>query len=199
MNKIYLKLFTLSIVFLACEKEEENLISFSTSTIVRCQEDCDEWERCTNVSNELFEFDWKCRPKLNLYSNHGNWNGQLNVLNEAGDTYLYVLDDLDAHTQDKKHMTIDYPLNSLTYYYENGEFPDANAYTLSFEFTDPKTLEFNVSDLVYDPYVESVVFYSGNGQIKNTNGSASAVLEFNCNYVFEGKNYDVFFSATRYN
>ncbi|MAO33791.1 MAG: hypothetical protein CMD03_03435, partial [Flavobacteriales bacterium] len=80
MIKIYLKLFTLSIVFLACEKEEENLISFSTSTVIRCQEDCDEWERCTNVSNDLFEFDWKCRPKLNLYSDHGNWNGQLNVL-----------------------------------------------------------------------------------------------------------------------
>ena len=70
---------------------------------------------------------------------------------------------------------------------------------LNFYTSISKTLEFTVSDLVYDPFVESVVFYSGTGQIKNTNGSASAVLEFNCNYVFEGDNYTVFFSATRYN
>ena len=94
-------------------------------------------------------------------------------------------------------MTIDYPLNSKAYYYDNGIFPDANTYTLTFEFTDPKTLEFTVSDLVYDNHVESIVFYSGYGQIKNTNGSASAILEFNCNYVFEGESYNVFFSATR--
>ena len=95
-----MKLLTLSIIFLACEKEED-LISINFSNINSdggCQENCDEWERCTNVSNDLFELDWKCRPKLNLYTNHGNWNGQLNVLDESGNTYLYTLDNLDANT-----------------------------------------------------------------------------------------------------
>ena len=201
MKKIFYLFLSVTFIFTACNKEDDLLTDSgsSSTSISGCQEVCNEWERCTNVSQDWFDWDWQCRPKLNLYTNHGNWNGQLNVVDESGNTHFYELDDLAAHTQDLQHITIDYPLNTLTYYYDNGVFPDADEYHLSFEFTDSKTLEFTVSDLVYDPFVESVVFYSGTGQIKNTNGSASAVLEFNCNYVFEGDNYTVSFSATRYN
>ena len=201
MKKLHWTLLAVSIIFSACEKEEDLLnINFSSSgSSSGCQEVCGEWERCTDVSQDWSVFDWQCTPKLNLYTNHGNWNGQLNVVDESGNTHFYALDDLDAHTQGLQHITIAYPLNNLTYYYDNGVFPDADEYSLSFKFIDPQDLVFTVSDLVYDPFVESVVFYSGSGQIKNTNGSASAVLEFNCNYVFEGDNYTVSFSATRYN
>ena len=53
--------------------------------------------------------------------------------------------------------------------------------------------------MVYDPHVESNVNYSGSGQLIHTGGSADAVIEFSCSYIFEGNNYTVTFSASRYN
>jgi len=204
MKKIIFLVLSVSFTFISCKKEDDliNNIDYTTNTTTSsssgCNDKCNDWERCTNVSQDFFGFDWQCRPKLDLYTSHGNWNGELNIVDESGNTHLYELDNLKALTQWLQNVNIDYPINSLTYYYDNGVFPDFDTYSLSFKFIDPTTLEFTVSDLVYDPFVESVVFYSGTGQIKNTNGSASAVLEFNCNYLFEGHNYSVSFSATRY-
>ena len=53
--------------------------------------------------------------------------------------------------------------------------------------------------MVYDPHVESNVLYNGTGQLIHTGGSADAVIKFSCNYLYEGQNYSVSFSATRYN
>ena len=197
MKKISYLFLSVIFIFTACNKEEDLLNTNVSSSSSACEPECGEWERCTNVSPDFFSFNYQCRPKLDLYTNHGDWNGQLNIVDESGNTYYYELDDLDAHTQGLQHMTLDYPLSNYTYYIENGVFPDPETYNLYFEFTDPQTLEFTVNDLVYDPYVESIVLYSGTGQIKNTNGSASAVMEFNCNYVFESHTYSVSFSATR--
>jgi hypothetical protein len=49
--------------------------------------------------------------------------------------------------------------------------------------------------LCYDSFFESVVFYQETGQIKTPNGSANAILEFNCYYIFDEQTYSV--SATR--
>ena len=185
MKKIYLKLFTLSIVFLACEKEEENLISFSTSTVVRCQEDCDEWERCTNISQDFFGFEMACRPKLNLYTSHGNWSGELNVIDESGNIHLYQLENLKSITQGLQNISIDFPEYGSTSH-------------LILNFINSETLEFTINDMVYDPHVQSNVLYNGTGQLIHTGGSADTVLEFNCDFTFENKNYSVSFSASRY-
>jgi hypothetical protein len=51
--------------------------------------------------------------------------------------------------------------------------------------------------MVYDPHVQSNVLYIGTGQIIHNGGSANDVLEFNCDFYFDNKNYSVSFSATR--
>ena len=65
-------------------------------------------------------------------------------------------------------------------------------------FFDPKTLEFTLNDMVFDPHVESYVSYNGVGQIINNSGTADAQIQFNCN-LFDSNNYTVTFSATIYN
>ena len=190
-------------IFSSCEKEYDfDLNSSSSSSTVslgNCGDECNEWERCTNVSQDFFGFNWQCRPKLNLYTNHGNWDAVVTVIDQSGNSYFYELEDLEAHTQGLQNITIDYPLSNLHYYFEHGVFPNADLYSLSFAFIDSKTLEFTFNDMVYDPHVESNVFYNGTGQLIHTGGSADAAIEFSCNYLFEGKNYSVSFYATRYN
>tara|TARA_B100000989_G_scaffold41792_1_gene26612 strand:+ start:87 stop:692 length:606 start_codon:yes stop_codon:yes gene_type:complete len=200
MNKVILKILLLMFIFSSCEKEynnDSNSNSNNSSATIGCGDACNEWERCTNVSQDFFGVNMRCRAKLKLYTDHGNWNGQLNIIDELGNTHLLELDNLDANTEGLQDIKLDYPFNSLTYYFENGVFPDSDEYFLSFNFIDSKTLEFTIDDLVYDPFVESVVFYSGTGQIIHTGGSASSILEFHCSYVFGGNSYSVSYSATR--
>ena len=76
MKKFYIIFFSLLIIFSSCEKEEEStLVSTSYtsngSTVIGCNIECNEWERCTNISQDFFGFEWACRPKLDLYSSHG--------------------------------------------------------------------------------------------------------------------------------
>tara|TARA_B100000927_G_scaffold288176_1_gene282332 strand:+ start:107 stop:718 length:612 start_codon:yes stop_codon:yes gene_type:complete len=190
-------------IFSSCEKEYDfDLNSSSSSSTVslgNCGDECNEWERCVNISQDFFGFEEGCRPKLHLYTNHGNWDAAVTVVDQYGNSYFYELEDLRAHTVDLQYINIDFPVNTLAYNYEHGFFPDPDTYHLTFEFTDSKTLEFTVNDMVYDPHVESSVLYNGTGQLIHTGGSADAVIEFSCNYLYEGENYSVSFSATRYN
>ena len=189
MKKLYIIFFSLLIIFSSCEKEEEStLVSTSYtsngSTVIGCNIECNEWERCTNISQDFFGFEWACRPKLNLYSSHGHWSGELNIIDESGNTFLYELENLKSITQGLQNISIDFPEYGSTSH-------------LILNFFDSKTLEFTINDMVYDPHVESNVRYNGAGQLIHTGGSADAVIEFNCNYNFEGNNYSVYFSATR--
>ena len=160
--------------------------------------ECSEWEREQYVSNDFFDWEWECVPILHLYTYHGNWNAQVNIVDQSGNSYFYELDNLSSSPLDLNIMQIDYPLNGLAYYQENGYFPD-DTYRLSFVFLDPKTLEFTVNDTVFDPHIESSVIYNGAGQIINNSGSANAEIQFNCNYSSDSNNYTISFSATRGN
>ena len=178
-------------------------ISFIILTICcfscgRGELECSEWEREQYVSNDFFDWEWECVPILHLYTNHGNWNAQVNIVDQLGNSNYYELDDLSSNPIDLNIMEIDYPFNGLAYSQENGYFPD-DSNRISFVFVDPKTLEFTINDTVFDPYVESNVIYNGVGQIINNSGSADAEIQFNCNYSFDSNNYSVSFSATRYN
>tara|TARA_B100001248_G_scaffold6748_1_gene4676 strand:- start:382 stop:972 length:591 start_codon:yes stop_codon:yes gene_type:complete len=196
MKKLFLNIMFFCLLLCSCENE----FDFSNSSVIgNCDDECNEWERCTNVSQDFFGFDWQCRPKLNLYTSHGNWDANITITDQSGNSYFYDLENLQSHTHELHYITIDYPINNLTYSHENGFFPNADSYGLTFNFTDSKTLEFNINDMVYDPHVESNVNYSGSGQLIHTGGSADAVIEFSCSYIFEGNNYTVTFSASRYN
>ena len=201
MKNLYL--IFLGILF-ADWSNEEGLFDLSPNSD-GCQEVCGEWERCTNIS--AWDNNWQCSPLLKLYTNHGYWSGQLNIVDNLGNTFTEDLIDLDALCADPvyyfnsdipKYIMLPYPLSQWTFYSNNGEYPDDELHWLDLEFTDPISLEFIINDSIYDPFVESVVFYQGTGQIKNTNGSAYAVLEFNCDYLFDDHTYSVSFSATRW-
>ena len=203
MKKLFFSLFIFCFILPSCQKDYDfDFGDSSSSTSISfgdCGDECNEWERCVNISQDFFGFEEGCRPKLHLYTNHGNWDAEITIVDQYGDSYLYELEGLRAHTVDLQYINIDFPVNTIAYNYEHGFFPDSDTYHLSFAFIDSKTLEFTVNDLVYDPHVDSVVFYSGTGQLIHNGGSADAVIEFNCNYSFEGKNYSVSFSAIRYN
>ena len=186
MNKLHWLLLAVFIIFSACEKEEELTPSSSNSISIGCEEECNEWERCTNISQDFFGFEMACRPKLNLYTSHGNWSGELNVIDELGNIHLYQLENLKSITQGLQNISIDFP-----------EYGSSSHLILN--FINSETLEFTINDMVYDPHVQSNVFYNGTGQLIHTGGSASTVLDFNCDFTFENKNYSVSFSATRYN
>ena len=179
-------LFILSIFILfSCEKEEELTTHSGNSIYIGCEEECNEWERCTNISQDFFGFEMACRPKLKLYTSHGNWSGELNVIDESGNIHLYQLENLKSITQGLQDVSIDFPEFGLTSH-------------LILNFINSETLEFTINDMVYDPHVQSNVLYNGTGQLIHTGGSADTVLEFNCDFTFENKNYSVSFSATRY-
>ena len=77
-------LFILAIfIFCSCEKEEESTLHSSNSIYIGCEDECNEWERCVNISQDFFGIDMACRPRLNLYTNHGYWSGELNVIEES--------------------------------------------------------------------------------------------------------------------
>ena len=162
----------------------------------RSQLECSEWESEKYVSNDFFDWQWECVPKLHLYTNNGNWNAQVNIVDQSGNSYFYELDNLFAHAKDLDLITLDYPFNRLSYSLENG-YSAGDTCSLSFEFVDSKTLEFTINDSVYDPHVESIVIYNGAGQIIHNSGSADAFIEFNCNYSFDNNNYFISFSAIR--
>ena len=179
-------LFVLAIfIFSSCEKEEELTTNSGNSIYIGCEEECNEWERCTNISQDFFGFEMACRPKLNLYTSHGNWSGELNVIDESGNIHLYQLENLKSITQGLQNISIDFPEYGLTSH-------------LILNFINSETLEFTVNDMVYDPHVQSNVFYNGTGRLIHIGGSADTVLEFNCDFTFENKNYSVSFSASRY-
>ena len=179
------------------------LYIFSITLFFACgeqEQDCDEdWERNALISNDFFDWEWKCVPKLNLYTNHGNWNAQVNVIDQSGNEYFYSLDNLNALTHDLKYITIDYPQSSMQYSSNNETYTNSHIHNLTFEFINSKNLEFIINDTVFDPHLKSYVFYIGSGQILNTVGSADAVIEFNCNYSSNNINYTIFFHSTRYN
>mgnify|MGYP000440380649 FL=1 len=200
MKNLYLMF--LVFLFTNCSKEEG--FNFGTNS-GGCQEVCGEWERCSNVSSD-WSFNWQCTPILGLYTNHGYWSGQLNIVDDLGNSFTQELLNLDALCADPtfyfnsetwKYIMLPYPLSESAFYSNNGIYPDDELNWLDLEFTDPISLEFIINDSIYDPFVESVVFYQGTGQIKNTNGSADAILELNCDYLFEDHTYSVSFSATR--
>ena len=185
MKKLHFILIAVFIIFSACEKEEELTPSSGNSIVIGCGDECNEWERCVNISQDFFGVQMACRPKLKLYTDHGNWNGELNVIDESGNAHFYELENLKSITQELQNISIDFPEYGLTSH-------------LVLNFINSETLEFTINDLVYDPHVQSNVFYIGTGQLIHTGGSADAVIEFNCNFTFENKNYSVSFSATRY-
>ena len=160
--------------------------------------ECSEWENEQYVSNDFFDWQWECVPKLHLYTNHGNWNAQVNIVDQSGSSHFYELDNLHSHTKNLNLITIDYPFNRLSYSLENGYSPD-ETYSLSLVFVDSKTLEFTINDTVFDPHVESIVIYNGTGQIIHNSGSADAEIQVNCNYSLDSNSYTVSFTATRYN
>ena len=194
-------LIILILMFTGCIKKDDINISLN----IGCEEECGEWERCSNVSNS-WSYDWQCTPLLGLYTNHGHWSGELNINDDLGNSYFQEILNLDALCADPsfyfnssvwKYIMLPYPISEYSFYSNNGFYPDSDLNWIDLEFTNPVTLEFIINDSIYDPFVESVVFYQGGGQIKNTNGSASAILEFNCNYFFNNSTYSVNFSATR--
>ena len=110
----------------------------------------------------------------------------MEIVGLIGNTHFYDLENLKSITQGLQDISIDFPEYGLTSH-------------LILNFINSTTLEFTINDMVYDPHVQSNVFYNGTGQLIHTGGSADAVLEFNCDFTFENKNYSVSFSATRYN
>ena len=196
MKNLYL--IFLVFLFITCNKEEGSLF------LDQCQGECDEWERCINVS--MFpSVDMRCRPLLSIYYS-GYWNGQLNIVDDLGNSFTEELLKLDPicanptlyfNSETWKYIMLPYPLSESAFYSNNGIYPDTELNYLDLEFTDPISLEFIINDSIYDPFVESIVFYQGTGQIKNTNGSIHAILEFNCEYFFEDHTFSVSFSATR--
>ena len=173
MKKLHSLLLAVFIIFSACEEGE------SSSD---CERECDEWERCTLVSHDFFDWQRVCIPKLDRYTKGIIWSGELNVTDESGNIHLYQLTDLNALTQGLQNISIAFPSTSNR---------------LILNFINSETSEFTIDDFVYDPHVQSNVLYSGTGQIIHSGGSANDVLEFNCSFYFDNKNYSVFFSATR--
>tara|TARA_B100001758_G_C18230931_1_gene515301 strand:- start:7 stop:612 length:606 start_codon:yes stop_codon:yes gene_type:complete len=201
MKNLYLMFLVL--LFTNCSKEESSFNFGANSS--GCQKACGKWERCSNVSND-WSFNWQCVPMLRLYTNHGYWSGQLTIVDDLGNSYTQELLNLDAlcanptfyfNSETWKYMMLPFPLSESAFYSCNGIYPDDELNWLDLEFTDPISLEFIINDSIYDPFVESVVFYQGTGQIINTNGSADAILELNCQYLYEEHTYSVSFSATR--
>jgi hypothetical protein len=196
--KYYNLILLLSLLFINCGKDGLG----SLFNIQNCDEVCSEWERCTNISED-WSYNWQCRPKLWLYTNYGYWSGQIHTVDNIGNTYTEDIVNLKARGPNHlnpdswKLIKLPYPLSSHAYQNSNNMYPDEELNHLEMEFTNPISLEFNINDSIYDPFVESVVFYQGTGQIKTPNGSANAILEFNCYFIFDEQTYSVSFSATR--
>ena len=108
--------------------------SNSNSISIGCEEECNEWERCTNISQDFFGFEMACRPKLNLYTSHGNWSGELNVIDESGNIHLYQLENLKSITQGLQNISIDFPEYGSTSH-------------LILNFINSETLEFTINDM----------------------------------------------------
>ena len=197
ISKYYYLLILFSLSFTNCGKDGVGSF-FNTQN---CEE-CSEWERCTNISED-WSFNWQCRPKLWLYTNHGYWSGQVHIEDNIGNDLTEDIVNLKAigpsysNPESWKLINLPYPLSSYAYENINNMFPDEELNYLEMEFINSSSLEFNINDNIYDPFVESVVFYQGTGQIITQNGSANAILEFNCYYIFEEQTYSVSFSATR--
>jgi hypothetical protein len=176
MKKLHSLLLAVFIIFSACEEGENSS---------DCDRECDEWESCTLVSHDFFDWDWVCKPKLDRYTKGIFWSGELNVTDESGNIHPYQLQDLNALTQGLQNISIEFPSTSN------------NTGSLILNFINSETSEFTIDDMVYDPHVQSNVLYIGTGQIIHNGGSANDVLEFNCDFYFDNKNYSVSFSATR--
>tara|TARA_Y100000813_G_C24063845_1_gene305332 strand:+ start:194 stop:733 length:540 start_codon:yes stop_codon:yes gene_type:complete len=171
------------------------IFSFLFSCSSDIEHDCSEWERNHLVSNDFFDWEWECTPILNSYTNNGNWNAQVNIMDQSGSSNSYKLNNLYSITKDLNLINMVYPFNSLNESFEIGNYN--NTYSLSYVFVDSKTFEFTINDTVFDPHVESIVIYNGEGQIIHNSGSTDAEIQFNCNYTFDGNNYTVSFLATR--
>ena len=179
MKKLHSLLLAVFIIFSACEERE-----YSSD----CERECDEWEICKLVSHDFFDWQRVCRPKLDRYTRGVLWSGELNVTDESGNIHLYQLRDLNALTQGLQNIILDFPSTSINPLTLN---------SLILNFINSETSEFTIDHMVYDPHVQSNVLYSGTGQIIHSGGSANDVLEFNCSFYFDNKNYYVSFSATR--
>ncbi|MGC6490206.1 MAG: hypothetical protein ACON5E_02875 [Flavobacteriales bacterium] len=158
--------------------------------------ECSEWESEKYVSNDFFDWEWECVPILNSYTYNGNWNAQVNVVDQSGNSFNYQLNNLSSNPIDLKIIKLDYPYNGLAFSQENGYSPN-DSFNLSLLFVDAKTLDFTINDTVFDPHVESTVIYNGEGQI--IKDGADSEIRFNCDYLFNSNTYVVSFSASRYN
>ena len=156
--------------------------------------ECSEWESEEYVSNDFFDWEWECVPILNSYTYNGNWNAQVNVVDQSGNSFNYQLNDLSSNTIDLNLIKMDYPYNGLVFSQENGYSPN-DSFNLSLSFIDAKTLDFTINDTVFDPHVESCVIYNGEGQI--IKDGADSEIRFNCDYLFNNNTYFVSFSASR--
>ena len=136
-----------------------SIFSFSFSRDI--EHDCSEWERNHLASNDFFDWEWECIPILNSYTNNGNWNAHVNVMDQSGSSHSYKLNNLYSITKDLKLINIFYPFNSLNQSFEIGNYN--NTYSLSFVFVHSKTFEFTINNTVFDPHVESIVIYNGEG------------------------------------
>ena len=67
-------LIILILMLTGCVKKDDINISLN----IGCEEECGEWERCSNVSNS-WSYNWQCTPLLGLYTKHGHWSGELNI------------------------------------------------------------------------------------------------------------------------
>ena len=84
-------LIILILMFTSCVKKDDINISLN----IGCEEECGEWERCSNVSNN-WSYDWQCTPLLGLYTNHGHWSGELNINDDLGNSYFQEILNLNA-------------------------------------------------------------------------------------------------------
>ena len=205
MKKLYL--IFLVLFFSNCKKEEVNEAIIGSN----CDLPCSQWERCTIIYDMFFDARKVCIPILEKFTNpnYGYWNGQLNIVDDLGNTFTQELLNLDPICADPvyyfnsdtyKYIMLPYPLSESAFYSNNGVYPDDELHWLDLEFTDPISFEFIINDSIYDPFVESIVFYQGTGQIKNTSDGLTpslGLLEFNCEYIFEDNTFFVSFSATR--
>ena len=62
--------------------------------------ECSELENEKYVSNDFFEWQWECVPKLHLYTNHGNWIALVNIVDQLGNSYFHELNNLYSHTSE---------------------------------------------------------------------------------------------------
>ena len=126
MKNLLFSVLIFCFIFSSCEKGYDFDLNSSSSTstisLGNCGDECNEWERCTNVSQDFLALIGNVDQKLNLYTNHGNWDAAVTVVDQYGNLFFYELEDLEAHTQGLQYIKIDYPLSNLNYYFEHGFF-----------------------------------------------------------------------------